>query len=241
MAPLLLLFFLMTSFTVFAEELHTLPSTSPPPHHHSSPHHHPTHSPLKPPHHHHHHHHHPLASAPAPKVHHSSPHHHPTHSPLKPPHHHHHYHHHHYHQHPPASAPAPKVHHHVPRTYVSVQGVVYVKSSKYAGKDTLLEATPLLGAIVKFQCNNTKYELVQTANTDKNGNFFLEASKKITNYGAHKCNVVLVSAPNGLKPSNFNGGITGSPLRLVKAYISPKGPFTLYNVGPFAFEPKGTL
>ncbi|KAE9597176.1 hypothetical protein Lalb_Chr16g0383831 [Lupinus albus] len=88
MAPLLLLFLLITSFTVFAEELHTLSSTSSLPHHHSSPDHH-----------HHHHHHHP---------------------------------------------PPPKVHH-VPRTYVSVQGVVYVKSPKYAGKDTLLEATPLLG------------------------------------------------------------------------------------------------
>ncbi|KAE9597177.1 hypothetical protein Lal_00007594 [Lupinus albus] len=190
MAPLLLLFFLITSFTVFAEELHTLSSTSSFPHH-------PTHYLLKPPHHHHH----PPASAPAP---------------------------------PPSS---PKVHH-VPRTFVSVQGVVYVKPCKYAGKDTLLGATPLLGAIVKFHCYSTKSKLVKTAKTDKNGYFFLEAPKNITNFGAHKCNVVLVSASTGLKPYNFNGGVTGSTLTLERAYMSPKGPFTLYNVGPFAFEPK---
>ncbi|CAL0313913.1 unnamed protein product [Lupinus luteus] len=226
---LLILFLLMTSFTVFAKELYTLPPTSSPPHISPSPLHPPTHSP-------------PHISP--------SPLHPPPHSPLGPPHHHH---------HPPAPAPfhspapsskppththvkkpptSPKVHDTIPRTFVAVQGVVNVKSCQYARIDTLLGATPLLGAIVKLQCNNTKYNLVQTAETDKNGYFFLEGPKTLTNYGAHKCNVVLVIAPTGLDPSNLNGGITGSPLRLEKTYDSPKGLFTVYSVGPFAFEPK---
>ncbi|CAL0312060.1 unnamed protein product [Lupinus luteus] len=186
---LVLLFFIVTSFTVSAEELiYPLPPTSP---HHA-------HSPLHPPHHHH-----PPASAP-----------------FAPP-------------HTPAA-------HHLPRTrtFVAVQGVVYIKPCKYAGVDTLLGATPLLGAIVKFQCNNTKYKLVQTAKTDKNGYFFLEAPKTITTYGVHKCNVVLVSAPNGLRPSNLHGGVTGSILRPEKPYISQMVPFLLYTVGPLAFNPK---
>ncbi|OIV93208.1 hypothetical protein TanjilG_24423 [Lupinus angustifolius] len=202
----------MTSFTVFAEELYTLPPTSPP--------HPPTHSPHHPQHHHHHHHH-PPASAPvhspAPSA---KP---PTHTPVKTP------------------PPSPTVHHRIARTFVAVQGVVYVKPCKYAGVDTLLGATPLLGAIVKLQCNNTRYKLVQTAKTDKNGYFFLEAPKTITNYGAHKCNVVLVSASTGLKPSNLHGGVTGSTLRIEKPYVSQKGPFTLYTVGPLALEPKCPL
>ncbi|GFY91881.1 pollen Ole e 1 allergen and extensin family protein [Actinidia rufa] len=64
---------------------------------------------------------------------------------------------------PPSPAPLPQ------RSFVAVQGVVYCKSCKYSGVDTLLEATPLVGASVKLQCNNTKNPLVQEAKTDKNG------------------------------------------------------------------------
>lgn len=96
----------------------------------------------------------------------------------------------------------------------------------------------IAGAVVKLQCNNTKYKLVQTSKSDKNGYFYIEAPKSITTYGAHKCNVVLVSAPNGLKASNLHGGITGSLLRPEKPFFYQKLPFMLYTVGPFAFEPK---
>ncbi|KAL4330558.1 hypothetical protein AHAS_Ahas13G0412100 [Arachis hypogaea] len=183
-------------------------SPPPSPHHPHHPHHPhplsptsaPLHSPAYPPHHQHHHHHSP---APAPVAHHHLPPT-PTPTPLHPPH---------YTPtpapaHPPVHSPAPVPHppvSPVPRSFVAVQGVVYVKSCKYASVDTLLGALPLLDATVKLQCNNTRYKLVQTAKTDKNGYFFLEAPKSITTYGAHKCNVVLVSAPNGLKPSNLHG------------------------------------
>ncbi|KAK7246491.1 hypothetical protein RIF29_41360 [Crotalaria pallida] len=215
-----------------------------------------THSPLHPPAHpphHHHHHHHPLAPSPAPlkpPVLHppSSPapvkpptHHHyppaPAPAPLKPPTHHH------YPPapapvHPPVPVPAPAVHP-FPRSFVAVQGVVYTKSCKYVGVDTLLGATPVLGAVVKLECNNTKYRpLVQTVKTDTNGYFYLEAPKTITTYAFHKCKVFLVSSPTGLKPSNLHGGLTGSTLKPLKPFESNKLPFLLFNVGPLAFEPK---
>lgn len=44
--------------------------------------------------------------------------------------------------HPPAHAPTGP---HMPRSFIAVQGVVYCKSCKYSGVDTLLGATPLLG------------------------------------------------------------------------------------------------
>lgn len=91
---------------------------------------------------------------------------------------------------------------------------------------------------MKLQCNNTKYKLVQKDETDKNGYFFIEAPKSITTYGAHKCNVVLVTAPNGLKPSNFHSGVTGAVLRPEKTFVSKGLPFVLYTVGPLAFEPR---
>ncbi|KAK7362844.1 hypothetical protein VNO77_04968 [Canavalia gladiata] len=235
------------------------PTKSPayPPHHHHHHHHHhhppapaPVHSPsppttvpAKPPTHPHH----PPAPAPAPHHHHYPPvpakpptHHHypptpvkppvhppvPVHPPLHPP----------VPVHPPVHPPVPV--HPFPRSFVAVQGVVYVKSCKYAGADTLLGATPLLGAVVKLQCNNTKYKLVQTGKSDKNGYFFVEAPKSITTYGAHKCNVVLVNAPNGLIPSNLHGGVNGAVLRPEKPFMHEKLPFLLYTVGPLAFEPK---
>ncbi|GAU42907.1 hypothetical protein TSUD_86450 [Trifolium subterraneum] len=140
--------------------------------------------------------------------------------------------------HPPAPAHPPLHQTPIPRSFIAVHGVVYVKSCKYSGVNTLWGATPLLGAIVKLECNNTKHELVLTDKTDKNGHFYIEGTKHITSYGAHKCNVVLVSAPNGLKPSNLKGGLTGAALKPKKSFVSKGLPFFLYNVGPLAFEPK---
>ncbi|MED6226061.1 hypothetical protein PIB30_099789 [Stylosanthes scabra] len=256
LAMLLPLLLLSSFLTVFAQDPHTVtpssphtPQSAPSPHHHRhhphplSPTSAPLHSPAYPPHHHHHHH----SPAPAPVVHHHvsptpaplHPHYTPTpapapaHAPVHSPH------------YPPVHSPVPVAHPPVshppvvvPRSFVAVQGVVYVKSCKYAAVDTLLGALPLLDAVVKLQCNNTRYKLVQTAKTDKNGYFFLEAPKSITTFGAHKCNVVLVSAPNALKPSNLHGGVTGAFLRPQKPYVSDsKLPFFLYTVGPLAFQP----
>lgn len=95
-------------------------------------------------------------------------------------------------------------------------------------------------ATVKLQCNNTKYPQEVKATTDKNGYFFLEAPKTITTYGAHKCKVFLVSAPNTAcsKISDLHGGLSGGVLRPEKSYVAKNLPFVLFTVGPFAFEPK---
>nr|AFK48736.1 unknown [Medicago truncatula] len=204
----------------------------------------PIHTPLHPPYHsapvpakpptHGHHHHHPHPPAPTPVHTPVAPAHPPLHPPVHtpvvpthPP------------LHPPAPAHPPLHPTPLPRSFIAVQGVVYVKSCKYAGVDTLLGATQILGAVVKLQCNNTKYKLVQKVQTtDKNGYFFIEGPKNITSYAAHKCNIVLISAPNGLKPSNLHGGLTGAGLRPEKPFVAKGLPFIFYTVGPLAFEPK---
>ncbi|XP_052203471.1 non-classical arabinogalactan protein 30-like [Diospyros lotus] len=138
--------------------------------------------------------------------------------------------------HPPSS-PLPK------RNFVAVQGVVYCKPCKYAGVETLLGATPLAEATVRLECNNTKFHpLVQEAKTDKNGYFFIMAAKGVTNYGAHKCKVALVSSPSAAcsKPTDLHSGKQGAVLIPKKPPVKdvPKPlPFELFSVGPFAFEP----
>ncbi|XP_061341608.1 non-classical arabinogalactan protein 31-like [Gastrolobium bilobum] len=248
---------LVSSFNVFAQELDSLPHpplhppvAAPPYYHHPKPPsttpapvHPPTHPPAHPPHHNHHHHHHPPAPTPAPvkppvhpptpapakpPTHHYTP---PTHAPVKPP----------THPHYPPAPVHPPAHppvHPFPRSFVAVEGVVFNKSCKYAGLDTLLGATPVLGAVVKLECNNTRYPLVQTVKTDKNGYFYLQAPKSITTFGAHKCKVFLVTSPTGLKPSNFHDGVTGALLKPEKPFVYHKLPFLLYSVGPLAFEPQ---
>ncbi|AES75352.1 pollen Ole e I family allergen [Medicago truncatula] len=245
---LIFLLLQITSFVVFAEELETLhhkpttplhpptkspvhkPLAKPPthaPHHHH--HHSPSHAPLPPPHpakpltHHHHQHQH---HSPAP-----SPYHVPTplQRPAKPPTLHH-------HQHPPAHAPT-----HMPRvsrSSIAVEGVVYVKSCHHAGFDTLKGATLLFGAVVKFQCHNAKYKFVLKAKTNKEGYIYIGSSKNISSYASGHCNVVLESAPNGLKPSNLHGGLTGAHPKSVKRIVSKGVSLIRYTVDPLAFEPK---
>ena len=100
-------------------------------------------------------------------------------------------------------------------------------------------ALVLAGAVVKLQCNNTKYPVVQTAKTDKNGYFFLTAPKTITSNVVNNCKLFLVSSPltKCNKPSNLNDGLKGAILRPEISYVADKLPFILYTVGPFAFEP----
>ncbi|XP_065879887.1 non-classical arabinogalactan protein 31-like [Euphorbia lathyris] len=234
----LLLQLSLLCFTAFSDEEIEAASPKPSPHHGYARgpalpptghhHHHHAHPPSMAPGHHHHHHGYPPVHPPMP---HSKP---PAQSPSphpKPPAH--------SPVHPPKPQPQPPSYH-FPRSFVAVQGVVFCKSCKYSGVDTLLGATPLSGATVKLQCNNTKYPLQVKATSDKNGYFFVEAPKTITNYGAHKCKVSLVSAPNTAcsKITDLHGGLTGGVLRPAKKYVSNKLPFVLFTVGPFAFEPK---
>ncbi|KAL4278941.1 hypothetical protein GQ457_03G036880 [Hibiscus cannabinus] len=143
---------------------------------------------------------------------------------------------------PPTYPPSPPA---KPPTYprssrVAVQGVVYCKSCKYAGVDTLLGAKPVIGATVKLACKDSKNDLTVQFQTDKNGYFFLQAPISIINFSLSNCSVSLVSSP--LKscgtPSNMNGGLKGAPLKPENSSTSKKLPYVLYSVGPFAFEPK---
>ncbi|KAK4772307.1 hypothetical protein SAY86_014082 [Trapa natans] len=199
----------------------------------------------------HHHHHHLLAPGPSPLYA-------PAHAPAE--------HHHHHNVHAPAPAPGPYVAHgptkapvhtpshapvHTPsqapavprmsRSFIAVQGVVYCKSCKYPGVDTLLGATPLLEAEVKLQCNSSRRPVVVSAKTDKNGYFFVKAPKTVTTYAFHKCKVSLVSSPSSSackKPSDLHGGLCGATLRPEKHFVANKLPFVLFSVGPLAFEPQ---
>ncbi|KAK8485316.1 hypothetical protein V6N13_078218 [Hibiscus sabdariffa] len=236
--------FLLSSFPVSAL---TLPQALPPHYHDISP----AIPPAHPPSHHHHHHHHPHPPTPPPVY--PPP---PPKTPPKPP----------TYAPPPKAPPKPPTYppppkaptkpptypppSHPPakpptypkpsRSFVAVQGVVYCKSCKYKGSDTLLGAEAILNATVKLTCKNTKYKQEATARTDKNGYFFLQAPKTITSFGAHKCTVSLLSSPLGScsKPTDLHGGIKGGALRPEKPFTANKLPFILYSVGPFAFEPK---
>ncbi|KAB2029513.1 hypothetical protein ERO13_D05G163801v2 [Gossypium hirsutum] len=147
----------------------------------------------------------------------------PTQSPTKPP------------THPPSHPPAKPP----TSSHVAVQGVVYCKSCKYAGVDTLLGAKPIPRATVRLTCKDAKNELTVQFKTDKNGYFFLQAPITIYNFDLHNCSVSLVSSPLRAcsKPSNLNGGLKGAPLKPEKPSTSKKLPYVLYSVGPFAFEP----
>ncbi|GFP95482.1 pistil-specific extensin-like protein [Phtheirospermum japonicum] len=151
----------------------------------------------------------------------------PVHPPVKPP------------TPPPASPPSyPPVKPPPVRKLLAVQGVVFCKSCKYKGIDTLMNAAPLPKAVVKLQCNNTKYGLVEQTKTDKNG-YFLFTPQKVTTMAFHKCKVFLVSSPvaHCNVSTNLRAGIAGAIL-----IPDPKPPVTTslyqyFNVGPFAFEP----
>jgi len=168
---MLLLLLQLTSFIAFAEELESLhtptplhPSAKAPRRRHNNPSPTPSrshvHAPLHPPHHAkpptHHNHQRPLTHAPIqPPTHHHPPAHAPVHKhiPVHPP----------FHAHVPTKSPSPDHHphhHNTPalapahtplrsifhsRSLIAVQGVVYVKSCKHAGGDTLLGASSLIG------------------------------------------------------------------------------------------------
>ncbi|KAL2473634.1 Non-classical arabinogalactan protein 30 [Forsythia ovata] len=248
---LVLLVLLCSSFTVFSDSVGIAkvplpvhpPAPAPAPHHKGHHHHHhptppPSHPPVKPPSH-------PPVKPPTPPP--VKPPSHPpvkppSHPPAKPP------------SHPPAKPPSPpqvKPPSHPPakpptlppshppiRKAVGVQGVVYCKSCKYRGIGTLLGASPLAGAVVKLQCNNTKWGLVEQTKTDKNGYFFFKPSK-LTTAAFHKCKVFLISSPlvTCSVPTNLGSGASGAILiPSLKPPVKPL-PFQLFTVGPFAFEP----
>ncbi|KAK6133445.1 hypothetical protein DH2020_032813 [Rehmannia glutinosa] len=145
---------------------------------------------------------------------------------------------------PPAKAPSPppvKPPQIDPPKKVAVQGVVFCKACKFRGINTLLGASPLAGAVVKLVCNNTKTSLIEQTKTDKKGYFFFRP-QKLTTAGYRKCRAYLVSSPSAKcsVPTNLHGGATGAILipSVVPPVKTPKKtpPFSLFTVGPFAFE-----
>ncbi|XAR66474.1 hypothetical protein NMG60_11012731 [Bertholletia excelsa] len=145
---------------------------------------------------------------------------------------------------PPAARPSPSPAYPLPkRKLLAVQGVVYCKSCKYPGVETLLGATPLQGAKVTLQCNNTKYQPMRlVGTTDKNGYFFIMGTNNITTFASHKCRVFLLSSPVATckKPTDLHCGQTGAalvPSKPPQKPAVPPLPFDLFTVGPFAFEP----
>ncbi|KAK9150141.1 hypothetical protein Syun_008450 [Stephania yunnanensis] len=124
------------------------------------------------------------------------------------------------------------------RDRVAVQGVIYCKSCKYLANDTLLDASPLPGAVAKLECNNTRKPITVEGVADKNGYFLIQAPKKVSTSGVHKCKVFAYAT--ALIPcrtrTDLNGGINGAAFKYQKT--PPSLPFALYTVGPFAFEPQ---
>ncbi|XP_022955047.1 non-classical arabinogalactan protein 31-like [Cucurbita moschata] len=147
---------------------------------------------------------------------------------------------------PPSPSPhyapvePPKPHTYHQRRSIEVEGVVYCKSCKYPGVETLLDAKPLSGAMVQMTCKNTKHSrVVVTATTDNNGYFWL-ATKDVSSHAYHRCKVYNVKSSNKncTITSKMNGGIEGAELRPVKAFLdAEKKPVVLYSVGPLAYEP----
>ncbi|PIA36641.1 hypothetical protein AQUCO_03300089v1 [Aquilegia coerulea] len=124
------------------------------------------------------------------------------------------------------------------RSHVAVQGVVFCKPCQHKGVDTLHGATPITGAVVRLQCNNTRIPFELQAKTDKNGYFFLHTAPKLSNYGIHKCKAFIVSSPlNSCRtPTDLHQGVTGAVLRYERPSPKPNQ-YALFTVGPFAFEP----
>ncbi|CAL0314784.1 unnamed protein product [Lupinus luteus] len=211
-APTLFLLLVCFSFGVFSLEL----DTTLPPSSFLSTHAHP-------PHHHHHHNHHSHVRAKPPT-------HTIAHAPAKPPAH---------HIHNP-SPPSPYPSHIYPmvNTYATFEGIVYKKSCKHAGTDNLSEATPLSAlAIMLVRCSTSLRGIVQTAKTASNGVFYLESGSIKPEYvELGHCKMFLNRAPNGLRPSNYNGGTQGVTLFRPVSHIQ-NAKFFLFNVGPFAVEP----
>ncbi|XP_077228680.1 non-classical arabinogalactan protein 31-like [Tasmannia lanceolata] len=127
-----------------------------------------------------------------------------------------------------------------PRSLVAVQGVIYCKSCKYVGVDTLLGASPLSGAVARLQCKSSKREINMEGKTDKNGYFYIQAAN-VTTYGVHKCKVFLASSPleTCKNATDLHGGVSGARLRPEKVLMGPK-PVMLFSVGPLAYAPTNT-
>ncbi|KAM3362305.1 non-classical arabinogalactan protein 31 [Capsicum galapagoense] len=147
---------------------------------------------------------------------------------------------------PPVKPPTPPP----MRMFVGVRGVVYCKSCKYRGVDTLLGASPIQGAVVKLACNNTKFHLTSLGTTDKNGYFYIQP-KWLTTAGYHKCKVFLAKSSKAecSVPTDFHNGQSGailvpappSPMASSKPVNNSEPGVKLFDVGPFAFEPSKNL
>ncbi|PHT90438.1 Pistil-specific extensin-like protein [Capsicum annuum] len=128
-----------------------------------------------------------------------------------------------------------------------VVGRVNCKSCSSRGLPDLFRAFPLEGATVKLEChNNGNNANVQTALTDRNGDFAI-TPKSLTSSDVHKCKVYLIKSPKCIcnVPTNFNNGKSGDVLKPMPPPKPPGNPgpgpmqppkFDFFGVGPFIFE-----
>ncbi|EFH57611.1 hypothetical protein ARALYDRAFT_482434 [Arabidopsis lyrata subsp. lyrata] len=136
------------------------------------------------------------------------------------------------------------------RRLVAVEGMVYCKSCKYSGVDTLLEASPLQALCLRSDgkaCMQQHKERCDNGDkTDKNGYFFMLAPKKLTTYAFHTCRAwptnpgPTTATMTCTVPSKLNNGITGAMLKPSKTINIGEHDYVLFSVGPFAFEPACT-
>ncbi|OIT31379.1 pistil-specific extensin-like protein [Nicotiana attenuata] len=150
---------------------------------------------------------------------------------------------------PPVKLPPPSIH--PAGKPLIIVGHVHCKSCNSRGLPTLYKASPLQGAVVKLVChNNERKANVQTAMTDKNGEFVI-MPMSLTRADVHKCKVYLGKSPKPIcnVPTNFNGGKSGALLKPILPPVNPgpgPGPvqppmFDYHGVGPFIFEASSKL
>ncbi|KAG6391982.1 hypothetical protein SASPL_146184 [Salvia splendens] len=101
------------------------------------------------------------------------------------------------------------------------------------GPGSVIKTDLLPGAVVKLQCNNRKKgSWEEQTETGGDGEFSFKPVK-VTSWGAHKCNIFLVSSPRAVCPVIIYGeGVLFKP-----AAINATSPFQLYTVRPLAFYP----
>ncbi|CAL0300897.1 unnamed protein product [Lupinus luteus] len=117
---------------------------------------------------------------------------------------------------------------HMSTRFVAVEGRVLTKSCNRPGGD------PIKGGVtVKLECNNRSI-LVKTTNF--NGYFYILADKSITADKSRNCKVYLVSAPNGLKLTDLNGGIRGATLIPQFRIVPWNHLYYVFKVGDFVVE-----
>ncbi|KAH6773692.1 hypothetical protein C2S52_003403, partial [Perilla frutescens var. hirtella] len=128
-----------------------------------------------------------------------------------------------------------------PRKKVAIEGVVYCKictSNPNNSFHLVSQLTPLAGAVVKLQCNNTNKGWEEQTQTEEKGSFLMMPNK-VTTWGIHKCKLFLVSSPRPdcILPSPWKLGFpltatTTPPSTSTLQYFTTAAPLLYYYYWP---------